>query len=161
MNNFTDGAPTNPGEYLNLGCEITPCKEKRPFLKDWQTYKADKDDFNSSTINIGLKMTGLKDIDADNHYVKRYAGKYLLSPSSTFGRKSNPSSHYVYSGETKPKKYTMPKELEEYCKDFPHGVTLLEIRSGNTHQTISPGSTINNEKVEWSHWVGFQEYVRD
>ena len=159
MSNFKDGAPTTPGEYIDLGCDVTPCKDKRPILKDWQTIKADKDTFIGFKNNIGLKMTGLKDLDADNHYVKRFAGKYLLSPGSTFGRKSNPSSHYIYSGETKSYKYTMPKELEHYCKDFPHGVTLLEIRSGNTHQTIAPGSTINGEKVDWCHWVGFQEYV--
>ena len=99
MNNFNDGAPTNPGQYLDLGCEITPCKDKRPILKEWSDTISDKDDFNSYT-NIGLKMTGLSDIDADNHYVKRFAGKYLLSPGSTFGRKSNPSSHYIYFSYT-------------------------------------------------------------
>ena len=160
MNNFNDGAPIKPIDYLNLGCEITPCKEKVPFIKHWSTHKADQGDFKPG-YNIGLKMTGLKDLDADNHFVKRYVSKYLLSPGSSFGRKSNPCSHYIYAGETKPKKYTMPKEFEEYCKGFPHGVTLLEIRSGNTHQTIAPGSSINNEKVEWNHWVGFQEYVGD
>ena len=69
MTNFNDGAPTTPEDYLNLGCEITPCKGKRPLLKGWQEHKAAKGDFTKET-NIGLKMTGLTDIDCDNHFVK-------------------------------------------------------------------------------------------
>ena len=160
---FKDDSPGTPHEYLNMGCDITPCIDKRPILADWQNKKTKEEDWiitrGEVQKNIGLKMTGLKDIDCDNHYVKRFAGKYLLSPSSSFGRRSNPCSHYIYSGETKSKKFVMPKELESYCKDFPHGVTLLEVRSGSSHQTIAPGSRINNENVEWNHWIGFQEYV--
>lgn len=69
MSNFTDGAPTTPEDYLNLGCEITPCKGKRPILKGWQEHKSDYGEFTKET-NIGLKMTGLTDIDVDNHFVK-------------------------------------------------------------------------------------------
>jgi hypothetical protein len=160
MTNFTDGAPTTPEEYLNLGCEITPCKGKRPIIKGWQEHKADKGDFTKE-INIGLKMTGKTNVDVDNHYVKRFAGKYLLSPASTFGRKSNPCSHYIFSGEVEYKMFSLPDDFKDYCKSFPHGTTLLELRSGNGHQTIAPGSVNNGEKVEWQHWVGFQKYVGD
>ena len=160
MTNFTDGAPTTPEEYLNLGCEITPCKGKRPIIKGWQEHKADKGDFTKE-INIGLKMTGKTNVDVDNHYVKRFAGKYLLSPASTFGRKSNPCSHYIFSGEVKYKMFSLPDDFKDYCKSFPHGTTLLELRSGNGHQTIAPGSVNDGEKVEWQHWVGFQKYVGD
>ena len=160
MTNFTDGAPTTPEEYLNLGCEITPCKGKRPIIKGWQEHKADKGDFTKE-INIGLKMTGKTNVDVDNHYVKRFAGKYLLSPASTFGRKSNPCSHYIFSGEVEYKMFSLPDDFKDYCKSFPHGTTLLELRSGNGHQTIAPGSVNDGEKVEWQHWVGFQKYVGD
>ena len=160
MTNFNDGAPTKPEDYLNLGCEITPCKGKQPMLKGWQDHKADKGDFTKNT-NIGLKMTGLTDIDVDNHYVKRFAGKYLLSPASTFGRKSNPSSHYIFSGEVEYKIFSLPDDFKDYCKSFPHGTTLLELRSNNGHQTIAPGSVNDGESVEWQHWVGFQKYVGD
>jgi hypothetical protein len=39
MTNFTDGAPTTPSEYLDLGCDITPCIGKRPILANWQNKK--------------------------------------------------------------------------------------------------------------------------
>jgi hypothetical protein len=160
MTNFNDGAPTTPEEYLKLSLEITPCNGKRPIIPHWPTHKADKGDFKSNN-NIGLKMTGLTDIDCDNHFVKRFIGKYLLSPASTFGRKSNPCSHYIFSGEVEYKMFSLPDDFKDYCKSFPHGTTLLELRSGNGHQTIAPGSVNNGEKVEWQHWVGFQKYVGD
>ena len=160
MTNFTDGAPTTPEEYLKLSLEITPCNGKRPVIPHWPTHKADKGDFKPNN-NIGLKMTGLTDIDCDNHFVKRFIGKYLLSPASTFGRKSNPNSHYIFSGENDYKIYTMPKDFDDYCKAYPHGNTLLEVRSSNTKQTIAPGSVIDGEDVAWQHWVGFQKYVGD
>jgi hypothetical protein len=163
MTNFTDGAPTTPSEYLDLGCDITPCIGKRPILANWQNNKTKDIDWtrkrNEPKPNIGLKMTGLRDIDCDNHFVKRFAGKYLLTPASTYGRKSNPNSHYIFSGETDYKIYTMPKDFDDYCKSFPHGNTLLEVRSGNTKQSIAPGSAIDGENVDWQHWVGFQKYV--
>ena len=165
MTNFTDGAPTTPSEYLDLGCDITPCIGKRPVLANWQNKKTKDIDWtrikNQPKPNIGLKMTGLRDIDCDNHFVKRFAGKYLLTPASTYGRKSNPNSHYIFSGETDYKIYTMPKDFDDYCKSFPHGNTLLEVRSGNTKQSIAPGSAIDGESVDWQHWVGFQKYVGD
>jgi len=165
MTNFTDGAPTTPSEYLDLGCDITPCIGKRPILANWQNKKTKDIDWtrikNQPKPNIGLKMTGLRDIDCDNHFVKRFAGKYLLTPASTYGRKSNPNSHYIFSGETDYKIYTMPKDFDDYCKSFPHGNTLLEVRSGNTKQSIAPGSAIDGESVDWQHWVGFQKYVGD
>lgn len=160
MTNFTDGAPTTPEEYLNQGWDITPCKGKRPILKDWQNHKADKGDFNKET-NIGGKMTGKTNADVDNHYCKRFMGKNILSPASTFGRKSNPCSHYIFSGEVKSKKFVMPEDFRDACKSFPHGNTLIELRSGNGHQTILPGSVNNGESVEWHHWVGIQKYVGD
>lgn len=57
--------------------------------------------------------------------------------------------------------FSLPEDFKDYCKSFPHGTTLLELRSGNGHQTIAPGSVNEKENVEWHHWVGFQKYVGD
>ena len=43
----------------------------------------------------------------------------------------------------------MPKDFDDYCKSFPHGNTLLEVRSGNTKQSIAPGSAIDGENIDW------------
>ena len=67
-------------------------------------------------------------------------------------------SHYLLKGELPYKKYTMPAELAHYMKESPHGVTLLEIRSGKDKQSIVPGSKINGEDVVWDKFAGINPY---
>ena len=55
----------------------------------------------------------------------------------------------------------LPNELKEYCKDFPHGSTLLEIRSGNGHQSIVPSSIIEGEEVVWDLFAKINSYDGD
>ncbi len=32
---FNNGEPKKPQDYINLGWDITPCKNKTPFVKGW------------------------------------------------------------------------------------------------------------------------------
>ena len=157
-----------PKEYLDKSFNITPCgakdpetgefNSKRPRLPEWQKTKATAKDFNGKD-NIGLILDTCTDIDIDNAKVKEFISLGYIKPcSAIYGRKSNGRSHYVFKGQTKYKKFSLPEEFESWCKNFPHGNTLLELRSGPGHQSIVPGSTVEGEKVEWSVFEGISPY---
>ena len=159
---FKTDAPTTPAEWISAGYEITPCIDKKPITKDWGNVISTAKDFKPEH-QIGLKLKGLVDFDIDNHYIKRFVEKYLRSRGAVYGRKSNPLSHFLFNNSLASFKYFLPKELEKYCKDFPHGVTLCEIRcfKDSAHQSIVPGSIVENETVEWSKYASINEYNGD
>jgi hypothetical protein len=163
MKYFDNGAPTNPYSWIMGGYDITPCRNKRPVLANWQnrTISLEQWEKHYSGFQIGLKLKGLVDFDVDNHFVKRFIEKYLGSSGAAYGRKSNPLSHYLFDEELQSKQFVMPKELESHFKDFPHGACLCEIRNGNTRQSIVPSSEINNEAVEWNNYSGIKKYNGD
>ena len=134
-----------------------------PIIKDWQNpeLKLKLSNFKN-VFQYGLRLDQDTDFDIDNHYIKRFAGKYLKSSGAVFGRKSNPSSHYLFSGSREYKKFTVPKELEPRFKHFEHGCTLCEIRSGHGKFTIVPDSISMKsvtEYSEWEHFSGIKEYA--
>ena len=45
---FKDDSPGTPHEYLNMGCDITPCIDKRPILADWQNKKTKEEDWQEN-----------------------------------------------------------------------------------------------------------------
>jgi hypothetical protein len=158
---FNNGAPTTYDEWCDLGYDITPCVDKRPIVQGWVDKKVVKKiwEHNKYTAHqIGLKLKGKTDVDIDCHVAKKFIEVYFKSCGAIYGRESNPRSHYLFDGETPYKKYTMPKELEHYMKDYPHGVTLLEIRSGRDKQSIVPGSKINGEDVVWDKFASINSY---
>jgi len=163
MNNFNDGAPRKPKDWIALGRNLVPLHEGVPIIKDWQNpeLKLKLSNFKN-VFQYGLRLDQDTDFDIDNHYIKRFAGKYLKSSGAVFGRKSNLSSHYLFSGSREYKKFTVPKELEPRFKHFEHGNTLCEIRSGHTHYTIVPDSVSmrsGTEYVEWELFSGIKEYA--
>ena len=158
---FNNGAPTTYDEWCDLGYDITPCVDKRPIVQGWVDKKVVKKiwEHNKYTAHqIGLKLKDKTDVDIDCHVAKKFIEVYFKSCGAIYGRESNPRSHYLFDGETPYKKYTMPKELEHYMKDYPHGVTLLEIRSGRDKQSIVPGSKINGEDVVWDKFASINSY---
>ena len=162
---FNNGAPETYVEWIEQNHDITPCINKIPIIKGWTNQEnyvlLDEWKKKYSKHQVGAILNDKTDFDIDNHFIKRFVGKHLKSCGAIYGRKSNPLSHYLFKGELTPFKYTMPKELENYTKDFPHGATLCEIRSGGGHQSIVPGSVINNEKVEWNNFAGINSYDGD
>jgi hypothetical protein len=157
-----DGAPRTYQEWIDKGYDITPCKNKKPFLKDWHNKTLTKEDWKQySNCQIGLKLKDLVDIDIDNHVVRRFIGYWLKTDGAVYGRKSNPNSHYLIKAECEPKKYIMPQELAAYCKGFPHGNCLLEIRSGKSFQSIVPASINEGEDVEWNKFANINSYSGD
>ena len=149
-----------PKEYLNKGFYITPCgtwvynkktkerewNEKAPRLKAWEKTKARFEDFTDKD-NIGLLLDELCDIDKDNPKTTRFLNIYVKPCSAIYGRKSNPRSHLVFKGKAKHKRYALPEAFSNYCGNFKHGTTLIELRSGEGHQSIVPGSFVEEELV--------------
>ena len=149
-----------PTEYLNKNLPIIPCDGKIPINKSWQDRDFNAEDFKPGN-NIGLKMEKHFDIDIDNQLCKKFLSYYMETPSAIYGRKSNPGSHWLYKGVAEYKKYALPKAFEYLYRDFPHGSTLIEIRSGKQRQSIVPGSIVNDEKVEWERFEGISPYSND
>ena len=92
---FKNNAPTSPQEYIDQGFDITPCREKKAYTKDWQKKKLTAKDFKPND-NIGLKLKGITDFDIDNPIAQKFIKKYLKSCGAIFGRKHNPESHYLF-----------------------------------------------------------------
>ena len=162
MSNFNDGAPRNPKQWMNLGRNLVPLYKGTPIIKDIYKKKLKLSDFKG-VFQYGLILNQDTDFDIDNHFIKRFVGKYLKTCGAKFGRKANPSSHYLFAGSSKYKIFTVPKELEPRFKHFEHGNTLCEIRSGE-HYTIVPDSISKNsetEYVEWENFSGIKEYPGD
>ena len=163
MNNFNDGAPRNPKQWINLGRNLVPLYEGVPIVKDWQNKKIALVYFKG-VFQYALRLDEDTDFDIDNHFLKRFAGKYLKTCGAVFGRKSNPSSHYLFCGSREYKIFTVPKELEPRFKHFEHGSTLCEIRSGHNRFTIVPDSISMKSKteyVQWENFSGIKEYPGD
>ena len=120
---FNNGAPLTPKEWIEQNNDIVPCKNKVPAILGWskqENYIYNLDDWKKKFPNhqIGLILKDKTDFDIDNHFINRFVGKYLKSCGAIYGRKTNPLSHYLFSGELKSYKYVMPKELESYTKDL-------------------------------------------
>ena len=57
-------------------------------------------------------------------------------------------------------------EFEKWCTKFPHGLALIEIRSGSGQQSLGPGSKIGTapgtgEEVKWDVLEGISIYDGD
>ena len=64
-----DGAPRTYQEWIDKGYDITPCKNKKPFLKDWHNKTLTKEDWKQySNCQIGLKLKDLVDIDMNEPF---------------------------------------------------------------------------------------------
>jgi len=152
-------SPNNPQDYLSKKLPIIPCREgeKIPKYKTWQNMDFTEEDF-SPTDNIGLKWDGYFDIDIDNPIVRPFLNNFLEPCAAIYGRKSNPKSHFIFKGKPKFKKFSLPSEFDKYTKNFEHGSTLIEIRSGSDKQSIVPGSKVKGELVKWDVFEGISPY---
>ena len=159
-----------PQEYFDKGFNITPCgnykdgeyNPKAPRLKKWQENKATPEDFNGKD-NIGIIWDTHFDIDVDNPIAHYFVPLYLKPSSAVYGRESNKRSHFLFKGTTEDKEFALPQEFEPWCKKFPHGNTLIEIRSGSGQQSLGPGSKVGDkpgtgEEVEWEVLEGISIY---
>ena len=164
MNDKIDKAPVTYEDWIDLGKVIIPCDTKQAVVEKWShpDFKITKEEWRIEHINkqIGLRLDQYIDFDIDNPVVKRFVHDHIKSCSAIFGRRNNPSSHYLWSGTSDYKKFSLPKELESYYKDYGHGATLCEIRHGANKYTLVPETRYHttNEVVEWVKYDGIDEY---
>ena len=140
--------------YVKRGWQPIPVAYmgKNPIAgKGWQKQRLTKEDlpnhFNGKRCNTGVMLgdpSNLTDIDLDCPEARSMADKYLPQTNAVFGRKSSPSSHWIYEGVTETVQF----------KDPVDGSTLVEIRSntkkGTPCQTVFPGSVhTSGEDIEW------------
>jgi len=149
----------NIDEYISKGFDIIPCQKnsKQPKGLNWQDQITDKNNF-SENDNIGLHLLNFIDIDIDNPFCHKFLDQIKSKSNLIYGRKSNPNSHILFKGKSKFKKWSFPKEFENYFSKFDKKGTILELRSGKGKQSIIPGSIINGEPVEWSKFDTATEY---
>ena len=141
-------------DYTCRGWSVVPVayKGKNPVAgKKWQELRLTEDDlqehFNCKRHNIGVLLgdpSKLSDIDLDAPETRHMASHYLPKTDTIFGRKSAPTSHWLYELVTESAQF----------KDPCDGSTLVEIRSntkkGTPCQTVFPGSVHpSGEKIEW------------
>lgn len=115
-------------------------------------YEPPGDDFwSSGAYGIGIKTGpasgGPIDIDLDCPEAVSFAAKFLPATPAVFGRKSKPSSHYLYRVSLS----TLAK-LALTDPVYVDNKTIIEIRADGGHQTVMPGSLheATGELIEWS-----------
>ena len=164
MNDKINNAPVTYKDWIDLGRVIIPCDTKQAVVEKWSDpdFKITKEEWRieHTTKQIGLRLDQYIDFDIDNPVVKRFVGDHIKSCGAIFGRRNNPSSHYLWSGTSDYKKFALPKELENYYKNYGHGATLCEIRHGANKYTLVPETKYHttNEVVEWVKYDGIDEY---
>ena len=159
-----NSGPVTYDQWIDLGRVIIPCLRGKPVVSDWSNpnFKITKEEWNQKYLNheIALRLDEDIDFDIDNPLVKRFIGNYIKDSGNVFGRNSNPTSHFIWKGKSTFKQFILPTELKEYCKIFPHGSTLCEIRTDSKHYTIVPGSRHSKapETVTWEKYNNLNEY---
>ena len=163
MNDKIIKAPVTYEDWIDLGRVIIPCDTKQAVVEKWSDpdFKITKEEWRieHATKQIGLRLDQYIDFDIDNPVVKRFTSDHIKSCGAIFGRRNNPSSHYIWSGTSDYKKFALPKELENYYKDYGHGATLCEIRHGANKYTLLPETKIHTTiaVVKWVKYDGIDE----
>ena len=166
MNNFNDGAPRKPKDWIELGYNVFPCfADGTPGSKGWDNATNFKALLVSKTYKhnvLGLRLDNIVDLDIDNPIMQKFLGDIICG--AKFGRKSNPLSHLLFEGVAENKSIIVPKAFEKYFKHFPHGTRLLDIRHGSGHFTYVPGGFRPHKKnsgaeiLDWLNFTGFNPY---
>jgi hypothetical protein len=136
--------------YIERGWVAIPVelKAKKPKHPAWQTVTLEqaRDSFDTDfpqgrTTNIGVLLGGasnhLVDVDLDDPIAVQLAPRFLPA-TATFGRISNPGSHWLYHCETATAKFQAVN-------------MVAEIRASGC-QTVFPGSIHSSgEAIEWEN----------
>lgn len=99
-------------------------------------------------VVLGPKAGGPVDVDLDCEEAMFFAPRFLPPTPAVFGRKSKPSSHFLYRVEGALNKVAHNDPVEKK--------TIIEMRAdtleGSGHQTVFPGSLheTTGELVEWA-----------
>lgn len=153
MNTFTsrtNDSLATARTYLRRGWQVTPVRPRTKVakLKGWPNLRlsdAQLDSYFSRGENVGVLLGApsgaLVDIDLDCAEAVKLA-PFLLPETLTFGRLSNPMSHYLYR--------CADIETERFKSHIDGRSMIVEIRADGC-QTVFPGSTHESgEDIEFS-----------
>ena len=163
MNDEIIKKPITYEDWLDLGHVIVPTDQKKSRVS-WKAedFSLTKEEWkkNYTHCEIALRLDQDVDLDVDNALAKRFIPTYIKACDAVSGRKGNPVSHYWWSGKAEFKQYILPKDLENYYEDFPHGATICEIRHEAKRYTIVPESKHSKaqETVKWERYDGITPY---
>lgn len=134
--------------FLDVGWQPIPLwpKSKKAINKEWPQSRLDRADVERTfrgPVNIALLLGspsgGLVDVDVDCLEALTLAS-WLLPAGCTFGRRSKPRSHYLYTADPVPK----TKQFKDTDKQM-----LVELRSDGAYTMVPPSTHPSGEEVEW------------
>jgi hypothetical protein len=135
-----------------------PFRKKGPRIPNWESLvitEANVDQFfNGSPMNVGAILGApsgnLQDVDLDCAEALRLA-PWFLPETRTFGRNTNPSSHYLFRAHDLAGEGTKGFD-DPIAKLLGRKSKLVELRS-NGGQTVLPGSTHEDtgELITWDN----------
>jgi predicted P-loop ATPase len=135
-----------------------PFRKKGPRIPNWESLvitEANVDQFfNGSPMNVGAILGApsgnLQDVDLDCAEALRLA-PWFLPETRTFGRNTNPSSHYLFRAHDLAGEGTKGFD-DPIAKLLGRKSKLVELRS-NGGQTVLPGSTHKDtgELITWDN----------
>lgn len=161
-NNSNEKTLDSAREFIKRGWMPVPVpfKSKSPVLKDWQNLDLTELEFskhfNGKPQNIGImlgeKSGNLVDIDLDSSEAIKLAKWFLPDTDAIFGRKSKPSSHWLYyCADVEYRKFNNPLLLADKSKS--KNACIVEIRANTKSkgiQTIFPPSVHpSGEIIGW------------
>jgi hypothetical protein len=154
-------------DWTNAGFVTIPCANKKSVVEKWSSpeFKTTIEEWKNHHHNkqIAIRLEKHVDFDIDHPKVKYFVKDHLKYCGAVFGRKNNPTSHYLFKASIQPKKFILPNSLKQYCEKEAHGATLCEIRSGIKEYTVVPESQyhLGKELIEWEHYESIAEYPTD
>lgn len=131
-----------------VGARMIPVapNSKNPIRKNWsenaenaEWFKANPD--HNIGVVLGEASGGLVDIDLDDTIAKALAHLFLPPTAMIFGRRSSPSSHYIYRIQGQPGK------TEKF--QFGNLGMLCEYRSEGSQTVFPPSTHPTGEKIEF------------
>lgn len=163
MNEEIIKKPITYEDWLELGHVIIPTYQKKAVVK-WgkEDFKLTKEEWktNHSNAQIALRLDNHTDLDVDNPVIRGFVKYYLKECGAIFGRKNNPTSHYLWNGSCDFIQYKLPIAFKSKYEKYPKGQTLCELRHGADKYTIVPESSYNDngEKTEWEEYTNIHQY---
>jgi hypothetical protein len=140
-------------KYIRHHWKVVPIrpKEKVPRWKDWQRQRIKESeitDYFRQGDNIGIlwgkPSHWLVDVDLDCKEAVALAPSFLPKTDRVYGRKTRPTSHYLYQCKgTEPIKFNDPEPSD------PEDACLLELRSTGQQSVGPPSIHPSGERIRW------------
>ena len=135
--------------YIEKGWKPLPIPlgQKAPTIKDWTHILISKENirqhFGNFFCNIGILLgepsQWLIDVDLDDPLAVRLAPYFLPSTSAVFGRKSKPSSHWLYTC------------FGAKTTKWQDGEMIVELRSTGCQTVFPPSIHPSGEEITWHY----------